>query len=62
VDPVIALWVPFVLFAALSWWMYRTLAHVPGGQPIGALERVAAKSGATLRRWLRFGRRRRVPA
>jgi lipopolysaccharide export system permease protein len=62
VDPVIALWVPFVLFAALSWWMYRTLAHVPGGQPIGALERVAAKSSATLRRWLRFGRRRRVPA
>jgi lipopolysaccharide export system permease protein len=58
VDPVIALWVPFLLFAGLSWWLYRTLAHVPGGQPIGALERAAAKVGATMRRWLRIGRRR----
>ena len=57
VDPVIALWVPFLLFAGLSWWMYRTLAHVPGGQPIGALERVAAKTGATLRGWLKPRRR-----
>jgi lipopolysaccharide export system permease protein len=38
-DPLIALWVPFVLFAALIVWMYWTLAHKPGGQPIGALER-----------------------
>jgi len=53
VDPVIALWVPFVLFAALTWWMYRTLAHVPGGQPIGALERAAAKVGAEVRRRLK---------
>ncbi len=53
VDPVIALWVPFLLFAGLSWWMYRTLAHVPGGQPIGALERVAAKTSAFIRRKLR---------
>ncbi|MET0269725.1 MAG: LptF/LptG family permease, partial [Sphingomonas sp.] len=59
VDPIIALWAPFLLFAALSWWMYRTLAHVPGGQPIGALERVAAKSGAAARRWLGLLRRRR---
>lgn len=43
VDPFIALWVPFALFAALAIWMYHTLAHVPGGQPIGALERVFAK-------------------
>lgn len=46
VDPIIALWVPFALFAALTWWMYRTLAHVPGGQPIGALERGAGKAAA----------------
>ena len=26
-------------------WMYWTLAHMPGGQPIGALERVFAKVG-----------------
>ena len=39
VSPIIALWTPFILFAALIWWMYRTIAMVPGGQPIGALER-----------------------
>ena len=62
VDPVIALWVPFLIFAGLSWWMYRTLAHVPGGQPIGALERVAAKSGAVIRRQLLALRRRQRTA
>jgi lipopolysaccharide export system permease protein len=40
VDPAIALWVPFVVFAALIGWIYHVLAHRPGGQPIGALERV----------------------
>ncbi|SFS00840.1 LPS export ABC transporter permease LptF [Sphingomonas jatrophae] len=50
VDPAVALWVPFLLFAALSWWLYRTLAHVPGGQPIGALERWASKAMAGVRR------------
>ena len=56
VDPLIALWVPFLLFAALIWWMYRTLAHKPGGQPIGALERSADKAWQAIRR--RFGARR----
>jgi len=49
VDPLLALWVPFLLFAALAIWMYYTVAHVPGGQPIGALERVAAKAGQKIR-------------
>lgn len=40
VDPFIALWGPFVVFAALILWMYWRIAYVPGGQPIGALERV----------------------
>ena len=53
VDPLIALWVPFFLFAGLVWWMYRTLAHVPGGQPIGALERQADKALKWLTRWLK---------
>ena len=57
IEPIIALWVPFLLFSALVWWMYRTLARVPGGQPIGALERVAAKTGTAIRQRLRFGRR-----
>jgi lipopolysaccharide export system permease protein len=47
-DPFFALWIPFLLFALLIIWMYHTLAHVPGGQPIGALERVFAKAGTAL--------------
>ncbi|MFZ5749119.1 MAG: LPS export ABC transporter permease LptF [Pseudomonadota bacterium] len=43
IDPIVALWVPFGAFAALVLWMYYTVAYVPGGQPIGALERVFAK-------------------
>ncbi len=39
IDPLIALWVPFALFAALVLWMYHQIAHVPGGQPIAGLER-----------------------
>ena len=53
VDPILALWIPFLAFAGLTWWMYHMVAHVPGGQPIGALERVFAKIGATVRRWTR---------
>lgn len=42
-DPLLILWGPFVLFAALILWMYYRVAYVPGGQPIGALEMVFAK-------------------
>jgi lipopolysaccharide export system permease protein len=49
VDPFFALWIPFALFAGLIWWMYHTLAHKPGGQPIAALERVFGKVAKTLR-------------
>jgi lipopolysaccharide export system permease protein len=59
-DPIISLWTPFVLVAALIAWMYWTLAHKPGGQPIGALERVFAKAGKSLGRLLRFGRKPRL--
>ncbi len=38
VDPTLALWGPFTVFAALIVWMYWRLAYVPGGQPIGGLE------------------------
>ena len=58
IEPILALWIPFLAFAALVWWMYRTIAHVPGGQPIGALERAAAKAAKAVVRWIRFGRRR----
>jgi lipopolysaccharide export system permease protein len=49
IDPFFALWIPFLLFAALIWWMYYTLAHKPGGQPIGALEVAFAKIGKAVR-------------
>ena len=52
VDPIIALWVPCAIFAALVIWMYRTVAYVPGGQPIGALERVFAKLASAIARHL----------
>ena len=55
-DPILALWGPFVLFAALIGWMYYQVAHVPGGQAIGALESWFAKIAKRLGRL--FGRRR----
>ena len=51
-DPILALWVPFLFFVALIVWMYHVLAHRPGGQPIGALERGASRLGSMLRRLL----------
>jgi lipopolysaccharide export system permease protein len=42
-NPIIALWVPLLLFAGMIYWMYHVLAHRPGGQPIGALERFFAR-------------------
>ncbi|SEH19446.1 lipopolysaccharide export system permease protein [Sphingopyxis sp. YR583] len=62
VDPLIALWVPYLLFAALAIWMYYVVAHVPGGQPIGALERVAAKAGQKIRAMLTMFQRKQRPA
>ena len=46
IDPVLAQWVPFIGFIALSLWLYRVLAFVPGGAPIGALDRWSGKIGA----------------
>ena len=43
IDPVLSLWGPFVLFAALIFWMYYRVSFVPGGQAIGALESGYAK-------------------
>lgn len=56
VDPILALWGPFALFAALILWMYWRVAFVPGGQPIGALETVFAKIAKQFRKI--FGRKR----
>jgi lipopolysaccharide export system permease protein len=42
-DPILAFWVPFILFAGLILWMYYRVAYVPGGQAIGALEMAFAR-------------------
>jgi lipopolysaccharide export system permease protein len=38
-NPILGLWGPFALFAALILWMYWRVAYVPGGQPLGWLEK-----------------------
>ena len=58
IEPVIALWVPFLIFAAIILWMYHVIAHVPGGQPIGGLEVGVAKIGKWMKKMFRFGRKR----
>ena len=58
VDPILALWGPFLLASALVLWMYHVIAHRPGGQPIAALEVAFAKLGKQIARLVRVGRRR----
>ena len=53
IDPLLALWGPFVVFAALIFWMYYRVAFVPGGQAIGALESAYAKLTKRIRALLR---------
>lgn len=61
IDPAVALWVPFAFFSALVFWMYHQIAHVPGGQPIGALERGFAKLAKAITRRLPGRRREDAP-
>jgi lipopolysaccharide export system permease protein len=49
VLPEVALWVPFAFFLGMIVWMYHVLAHRPGGQPIGTLERGFARLARTIR-------------
>jgi lipopolysaccharide export system permease protein len=49
IEPVLALWVPLLVLGGLIIWMYHVLAHKPGGQPIGALERGAARAWRAIR-------------
>ncbi len=49
IDPFVALWVPFLVFAAIIIWMFRTLAYVPGGQPISGIDKIAGKITGLIR-------------
>ena len=49
-DPLLALWVPLIVLTLIVAWMYHVLAHKPGGQPIGALDRAATKVSRFVRR------------
>ena len=60
VDPTLALWGPFFVFAALIVWMYWRVAFVPGGQAIGALEAGFSKLVKGLSKIFRRGRRTRA--
>ena len=62
VDPVLALWGPFAVFAAMIVWMYWRIAYVPGGQPIGALETGFAKISRAVGKLFRRKRLRDEPA
>lgn len=59
IDPILALWGPFFIFAALILWMYYRVAYVPGGQAIGWLERGSDVVVKRLKSLL--ARRRRTP-
>jgi lipopolysaccharide export system permease protein len=55
-NPILSLGIPLVLFASMILWMYHVLAHRPGGQPIGALERFFAKIAGMFRSMIPRGR------
>src|SRR3546814_20031354 len=42
IDPLIALWVPFLIFAALILWKFHPIAYVRGVQPFRRLEHAFA--------------------
>jgi len=62
VNPILVLWGPFILFAGMIVWMYHVTANVPGGQPIGALERQFSKLLGLFTRFMRRRQRRPVDA
>lgn len=55
ISPILGLWGPFFVLAALILWMYYRVAYVPGGQAIGWLE----KAADSVLKWLKALLRRR---
>lgn len=56
-NPILGLWGPFFVFAAIILWMYWRVAYVPGGQAIGWLETASDKGVKRLKSLLRRNRR-----
>jgi lipopolysaccharide export system permease protein len=57
ISPILGLWGPFFVFAAIILWMYWRVAYVPGGQAIGWLETASDKVVKRLKSLLRRNRR-----
>jgi lipopolysaccharide export system permease protein len=60
IDPFLALWGPFAVFAVLIVWMYYRVTYVPGGQAIGALETGFAKLSKLVSRLFKRSRTSRA--
>jgi len=56
VNPILGLWGPFLIVAALIVWMYYRVAYVPGGQAIGWLEKASETVTKKLKSLLRRNR------
>jgi len=50
IDPALAQWVPFFLFGCACAWFYHVLADIPGGEPIGGLDRAFSAIVSLFRR------------
>ncbi|MES2987230.1 MAG: LPS export ABC transporter permease LptF [Pseudomonadota bacterium] len=59
IDPFIALWTPWALFAGLTFWLYYQTAYVPGGQPLSSVEKWFDKFVKLFTRYLP-GRRKKT--
>jgi lipopolysaccharide export system permease protein len=57
INPILGLWGPFLVFAAMILWMYWRVAYVPGGQPLGWLETASSKIMKRVKSLLRRNRR-----
>ncbi|GGN57202.1 LPS export ABC transporter permease LptF [Novosphingobium indicum] len=57
INPILGLWGPFIVFAAIILWMYWRVAYVPGGQAIGWLEKAADSISKRFKSLLRRQRR-----
>lgn len=55
IDPFIALWTPFAVLCAITFYLFYQIAFVPGGEPLAGLERFFAR----IAKLLGLGRRRR---